>query len=147
MNWQQCSRELLAKRSCDPADKVSLEKSLLLSLGRGIKNAKLAVVWLLQIILRWNYFFPGFLGKHFLMVHFHQFWERSWLVFILLVILSSFCCQPLNSDQYNSIRKLASEIHSYAPDARVLTTYYCGEAFCLPLHSWRVFFLPQYYLR
>lgn len=34
--------------------------------------------------------------------------------------------QPLNLEQYDSIRKMASEIHAYAPDARVLTTYYCG---------------------
>ncbi|KAK2966648.1 hypothetical protein RJ640_002346 [Escallonia rubra] len=34
--------------------------------------------------------------------------------------------EPLNLEQYNSIRTQASEIHAYAPDARVLTTYYCG---------------------
>lgn len=35
--------------------------------------------------------------------------------------------QPLNIEQYNGIRSMASEIHAYAPDARILTTYYCGE--------------------
>ncbi|XP_010244312.1 PREDICTED: uncharacterized protein LOC104588174 isoform X3 [Nelumbo nucifera] len=34
--------------------------------------------------------------------------------------------EPLNLDQYNSIRNMSSEIRTYAPDARVLTTYYCG---------------------
>ena len=29
-------------------------------------------------------------------------------------------------EQYESFRNMASEIHAYAPDARVLTTYYCG---------------------
>ncbi|KAG2663911.1 hypothetical protein I3843_16G056300 [Carya illinoinensis] len=36
--------------------------------------------------------------------------------------------EPLNLEQYNSIRTMASEIHSFAPDARVLTTYYCGPS-------------------
>lgn len=35
--------------------------------------------------------------------------------------------QPLNVEHFDSIRKMASEIHAYASDARVLTTYYCGE--------------------
>jgi hypothetical protein len=35
-------------------------------------------------------------------------------------------CQPLNLEHFDSIRNMASEIHAYAPDARVLTTYYCG---------------------
>ncbi|CAN0905809.1 hypothetical protein LINGRAHAP2_LOCUS23879 [Linum grandiflorum] len=34
--------------------------------------------------------------------------------------------EPLNMEQYNSVRNMASEIHAYAPDARILTTYYCG---------------------
>ncbi|CAI0436187.1 unnamed protein product [Linum tenue] len=34
--------------------------------------------------------------------------------------------EPLNMEQYNSVRNLASEVHTYAPDARILTTYYCG---------------------
>lgn len=34
--------------------------------------------------------------------------------------------QPLNVDHYDAIRNMASEIHAYAPDARILTTYYCG---------------------
>lgn len=47
------------------------------------------------------------------------------------ICLMSWCAcinfwQPLNLEQYDSIRKMASEIHAYAPDARVLTTYYCG---------------------
>lgn len=36
--------------------------------------------------------------------------------------------EPLNSEQYDSIRRMASEIHAQAPDARVLTTYYCGPS-------------------
>ncbi|GAB4852080.1 hypothetical protein Ancab_016270 [Ancistrocladus abbreviatus] len=36
--------------------------------------------------------------------------------------------EPLNVEHFNSIRNMASEIHSYAPDARVLTTYYCGPS-------------------
>ncbi|RWR95698.1 Cyclin-A2-1 [Cinnamomum micranthum f. kanehirae] len=34
--------------------------------------------------------------------------------------------EPLNLEQYNSVRRMSSEIRIYAPDARVLTTYYCG---------------------
>ncbi|XP_052201492.1 uncharacterized protein LOC127807569 isoform X2 [Diospyros lotus] len=36
--------------------------------------------------------------------------------------------EPLNLEQYDSIRNMASEIHAYAPDARILTTYYCGPS-------------------
>ncbi|KAF8022839.1 hypothetical protein BT93_F0376 [Corymbia citriodora subsp. variegata] len=36
--------------------------------------------------------------------------------------------EPLNSEQYDSIRRMASEIHAQAPDARVLTSYYCGPS-------------------
>lgn len=36
--------------------------------------------------------------------------------------------EPLNREQYDSLCNLASEIHAYAPDARVLTTYYCGPS-------------------
>lgn len=36
--------------------------------------------------------------------------------------------EPLNMEQYESVRSMASEIHAYAPDARVLTTYYCGPS-------------------
>lgn len=36
--------------------------------------------------------------------------------------------QPLNVHQYDAIRQQASEIHAYAPDARVLTTYYSGKS-------------------
>lgn len=34
--------------------------------------------------------------------------------------------EPLNLEQYDALRNLAIELHAYAPDARVLTTYYCG---------------------
>lgn len=34
--------------------------------------------------------------------------------------------QPLNLEQYDAVRNMASDIHAYAPDARILTTYYCG---------------------
>ncbi|CAL9132028.1 unnamed protein product [Musa acuminata var. zebrina] len=36
--------------------------------------------------------------------------------------------EPLNSDQYELIRSMSSDIRSYAPDARILTTYYCGPS-------------------
>lgn len=39
-----------------------------------------------------------------------------------------FFFQPLNVQQYDAIRHQASEIHAYAPDARVLTTYYTGKS-------------------
>jgi len=35
--------------------------------------------------------------------------------------------QPLNLQQCEKIRNNSSEIKAYAPDARVLTTYYCGN--------------------
>ncbi|WOL11660.1 hypothetical protein Cni_G20424 [Canna indica] len=41
--------------------------------------------------------------------------------------------EPLNSDQYELIRSMSNDIRSYAPDARVLTTYYCGP--CDPPHG------------
>ncbi|XP_028757619.1 uncharacterized protein LOC114716809 [Neltuma alba] len=34
--------------------------------------------------------------------------------------------EPLNLEHYDSVRNMACEIHSYAPEARILTTYYCG---------------------
>ncbi|XP_062023058.1 uncharacterized protein LOC133739324 isoform X1 [Rosa rugosa] len=36
--------------------------------------------------------------------------------------------EPLNLEQYESLLNLAKEIHAYASDARVLTTYYCGPS-------------------
>ncbi|MCD7469133.1 hypothetical protein HAX54_007970 [Datura stramonium] len=36
--------------------------------------------------------------------------------------------EPLNIEQYNAIRSMASEIHAYAPDVSILTTYYCGPS-------------------
>lgn len=42
-------------------------------------------------------------------------------------------------EHYDSVRSMASEIHAYAPDARVLTTYYCGmrhaPTLVRPIHS------------
>ena len=35
--------------------------------------------------------------------------------------------QPLNLEQYDMVRNMASKIYAYAPEARVLTTYYCGK--------------------
>jgi hypothetical protein len=35
--------------------------------------------------------------------------------------------QPLNVDQYDMICNISNELKSYAPDVRILTTYYCGE--------------------
>lgn len=54
-------------------------------------------------------------------------------IFYLLPFSSSWnvwChLQPLNLEHYEAIRKMASEIQAYAPDARIMTTYYCGECF------------------
>ncbi|XP_071923674.1 uncharacterized protein [Coffea arabica] len=36
--------------------------------------------------------------------------------------------EPLNVEHYDSVRTMASEIHAYAPDARILTSYYCGPS-------------------
>eukprot|EP00252_Welwitschia_mirabilis_P007417 TRINITY_DN1872_c0_g1_i1.p1 TRINITY_DN1872_c0_g1~~TRINITY_DN1872_c0_g1_i1.p1 ORF type:complete len:657 (-),score=147.64 TRINITY_DN1872_c0_g1_i1:351-2321(-) len=36
--------------------------------------------------------------------------------------------EPLNLEQYGLIRSMSSEIRELAPDARVLTTYYCGPS-------------------
>ncbi|KAL0360702.1 UNVERIFIED_CONTAM: hypothetical protein Sradi_3754700 [Sesamum radiatum] len=36
--------------------------------------------------------------------------------------------EPLNLEHYEAIRNMASEIHAYAPDARIMTTYYCGPS-------------------
>ena len=35
--------------------------------------------------------------------------------------------QPLNVEQYDMICNISNELRSYAPDVRILTTYYCGE--------------------
>ena len=35
--------------------------------------------------------------------------------------------QPLNVEQYDMICNISNELRSYAPDLRILTTYYCGE--------------------
>ncbi|EPS70359.1 hypothetical protein M569_04401 [Genlisea aurea] len=40
--------------------------------------------------------------------------------------------EPLNLRHYEAMRGMASEIHSYAPDARIMTTYYCGNEFDHP---------------
>ena len=52
---------------------------------------------------------------------------------------SSFPWQPLNMEHYDSVRSMSSEIRAYAPDARVLTTYYSGMrhnlAFVCSIHS------------
>nr|CAD1832465.1 unnamed protein product [Ananas comosus var. bracteatus] len=36
--------------------------------------------------------------------------------------------EPVNLEQYDLIRSMSSEIRAYAPDARVLTTYYSGPS-------------------
>ncbi|XP_077233285.1 alpha-1,6-mannosyl-glycoprotein 2-beta-N-acetylglucosaminyltransferase isoform X2 [Tasmannia lanceolata] len=36
--------------------------------------------------------------------------------------------EPLNREQYDSVRSMSSELQTYAPDARVLTTYYSGPS-------------------
>ncbi|KAL6493112.1 hypothetical protein OROGR_032871 [Orobanche gracilis] len=36
--------------------------------------------------------------------------------------------EPLNLEHYEAIRSMASEIQAYAPDARIMTTYYCGPS-------------------
>lgn len=54
--------------------------------------------------------------------------------------------EPLNVEHFNSIRKMASEVYSYAPDARVLTTYYCGpgDAPLAPTSFEAFLKVPQY---
>ncbi|XP_056177270.1 uncharacterized protein LOC115669811 isoform X2 [Syzygium oleosum] len=56
--------------------------------------------------------------------------------------------EPLNSEQYDSIRRMASEIHAQAPDARILTTYYCGPS-DMPLapNAFEAFLKVPKYLR
>lgn len=50
-----------------------------------------------------------------------------------LELMFFFILQPLNLEQYEMIQSMSSDIRAYAPDARVLTTYYCGETiFCYP---------------
>ncbi|KAK8460724.1 hypothetical protein SEVIR_2G379500v4 [Setaria viridis] len=36
--------------------------------------------------------------------------------------------EPLNVDQYDMICNISNELKSYAPDVRILTTYYCGPS-------------------
>ncbi|KAL3845227.1 hypothetical protein ACJIZ3_002630 [Penstemon smallii] len=36
--------------------------------------------------------------------------------------------EPLNLEHYEAVRSMASDIHTYAPDARIMTTYYCGPS-------------------
>ncbi|MQL82758.1 hypothetical protein Taro_015249, partial [Colocasia esculenta] len=55
---------------------------------------------------------------------------------------------PLNLDQYNSICNMSSEIRAYAPDARVLTTYYCGPSDApVSVSSFEAFVKVPTYLR
>ncbi|KAK9748383.1 hypothetical protein RND81_02G053500 [Saponaria officinalis] len=56
--------------------------------------------------------------------------------------------EPLNVEHFNSIRRMASEIYTYAPDARVLTTYYCGPSDApLATTSFEAFLKVPKYLR
>ncbi|XVE56016.1 hypothetical protein DITRI_Ditri03aG0203300 [Diplodiscus trichospermus] len=54
--------------------------------------------------------------------------------------------EPLNMEHYESLRSMASEIHAYAPDARVLTTYYCGpgDAPLAPTHFEAFIKVPKF---
>ncbi|KAH7665459.1 hypothetical protein IHE45_13G035100 [Dioscorea alata] len=48
--------------------------------------------------------------------------------------------EPLNLEQYEMIQSMSSDIRAYAPDARVLTTYYCGPSDAhLPANSFEAF--------
>ncbi|XP_074279252.1 uncharacterized protein LOC141604696 isoform X2 [Silene latifolia] len=56
--------------------------------------------------------------------------------------------EPLNVEHFNSIRRMASEIYAHAPDARVLTTYYCGPSDApLAATSFEAFLKVPKYLR
>lgn len=44
---------------------------------------------------------------------------------VILQLFPTF--QPLNVEQYDMICSISNELRSYAPDVRILTTYYCGE--------------------
>lgn len=56
--------------------------------------------------------------------------------------------EPLHAEHFNNIRNMASEIYSYAPDARVLTTYYCGPSDApLATTSFEAFLKVPKYLR
>lgn len=44
---------------------------------------------------------------------------------VILQLFATF--QPLNVEQYDMICNISNELRSYAPDVRILTTYYCGE--------------------
>ncbi|KAL9244174.1 hypothetical protein vseg_017978 [Gypsophila vaccaria] len=56
--------------------------------------------------------------------------------------------EPLNVEHFNSIRRMASEIYAYAPDARILTTYYCGPSDApLAATSFEAFLKVPKYLR
>ncbi|KAL6656849.1 hypothetical protein ACP70R_004629 [Stipagrostis hirtigluma subsp. patula] len=36
--------------------------------------------------------------------------------------------EPVNVEQYDVIRSISNELRTYAPDVRILTTYYCGPS-------------------
>ncbi|CAI9116714.1 OLC1v1017940C1 [Oldenlandia corymbosa var. corymbosa] len=56
--------------------------------------------------------------------------------------------EPLNVEHYNAIRTLAAEIHAYSPEARVLTTYYCGPSDApLASNNFEAFLKVPEYLR
>ncbi|KAF3780474.1 hypothetical protein EJ110_NYTH39154 [Nymphaea thermarum] len=46
--------------------------------------------------------------------------------------------EPLNLQQYEAIRRMSTEIRSYAPDARVLTTYYAGRTKRCTSSTWHL---------
>lgn len=56
--------------------------------------------------------------------------------------------EPMNIEQYKTLRNMASEIHAYAPDARIMTTYYCGPTDApLAAHNFEAFLKVPEFLR
>lgn len=60
---------------------------------------------------------PNFLQKEIDILKAKDHWKKAYFYL---------WDEPLNVEHFDSIRKMASEIHAYASDARILTTYYCG---------------------
>lgn len=62
---------------------------------------------------------PNFLQKEIDILKTQAHWKKAYFYL---------WDEPLNVEHFDSIRKMASEIYAHAPDARVLTTYYCGPS-------------------
>ncbi|KNA23591.1 hypothetical protein SOVF_023500 isoform A [Spinacia oleracea] len=82
---------------------------------------------------------PNFLQKEIDILKAKDHWKKAYFYL---------WDEPLNVEHFNSIRKMASEIHAFASDARVLTTYYCGPGDApLAPNSFEAFLKVPKYLR